>query len=123
MPSVAIIGASVDRSKFGNKAVRAFRLKGYDVYPVHPTATEIEGLKVYPTIAAVPAESLDRVSMYLSPDRGMEVIEQVAQKQVGEVWLNPGAESPKLIARARELGLNVIAACSIVAIGVDPHSL
>jgi uncharacterized protein len=123
MPTIAIIGASADRSKFGNKAVRAYRLKGYDVYPVHPTAAEIEGLNAYRSIRDVPLESLDRVSIYLPPERGVTVLEDVAQKRVGEVWLNPGAESPSVLARARALGLNVIAGCSIVDIGVDPHQL
>ena len=123
MPTIAIIGASADRSKFGNKAVRAYQLKGYEVYPVHPAATEIEGLKVYHSILDVPLESIDRVSIYLPPVRGLDVIEEVAKKRVGQVWLNPGAESPQLMARARALGLNVIAGCSIVDIGVDPHQL
>jgi predicted CoA-binding protein len=123
MPSIAIIGASSDRSKFGNKAVRAYRLKGYDVYPVHPKATEIEGLKAYATIEDVPGESLDRVSLYLPPERGLEVLERIARKNVGEVWVNPGAGNSRLMARGRELGLNLIAGCSIVDIGVDPHQL
>ena len=123
MPSIAIIGASADRSKFGNKAVRAYLLRGYEVYPVHPKAAEIEGLMVYPAIADLPAESLDRVSLYLPPERGMDVLEQIARKRVGEVWVNPGAGSPELMARGRELGLKMIAGCSIVDIGVDPHQL
>ena len=123
MPSIAIIGASNDRSKFGNKAVRAYLLKGYDVYPVHPSAAEIEGLKVYPTIETVPAESLERVSLYLPPARGLGVLEQIAGNRVEQVWVNPGAGSPELMARGRELGLNMIAGCSIVDVGVDPHQL
>ena len=66
---------------------------------------------------------LDRVSLYLPPERGMDVLEQIARKRVGEVWVNPGAGSPELMARGRELGLNMIAGCSIVDIGVDPHQL
>ena len=51
------------------------------------------------------------------------VIDQVARKKVAEVWLNPGAESPELEARGRELGLNVIVGCSILAVGVSPGEL
>jgi len=54
MKSVAIIGASADQSKFGNKAVRAFQQQGYEVYPVNPKATEIEGLPAFASIRDVP---------------------------------------------------------------------
>src|SRR5216683_1427497 len=89
-------------------------------FPVHPAAQTIEGVPVFHSILEVPAEKVDRVSLYLPPQIGLQVIEEIAQKAVGEVWLNPGAESPALIARGQELGLNMIVGCSIVDIGVDP---
>jgi predicted CoA-binding protein len=120
MPTVAIVGASSDRSKFGNKAVRAFRDQGYTVYPVHPSATEIEGLKAYRSVTDI-KEPLDMVSVYLSPTIGLKVVEEIALNPPAELWLNPGAESPELIKKAEQLGLTVIAACSIVGIGKSPH--
>jgi uncharacterized protein len=122
-PAVAIVGASPDRAKYGNKAVRAYRRMGYEVYPIHPKAAEIEGEKAYPSLDAVPREDFERVSFYVPPAVGMSVIEQVARKKVDEVWLNPGAESPELEAKGRELGLNVIVGCSILAVGVSPEEL
>jgi predicted CoA-binding protein len=119
-PTVAVIGASNDRAKFGNKAVRAFRNAGYEVYPVNPGVEEVEGLRAYPSLDAVPLEGIDRVSFYVPPGAGLQVLDQVARKQVGEVWLNPGAESPEILARAERLGLNVVRACSILAVGQDP---
>lgn len=122
-PTIAIIGASTHRGKYGNRAVRGYAQQGYDVFPIHPRAEVIEGHKAYRSVLDVPVKELDRVSIYLPPEIGLQVIEEVARKPVREVWLNPGAESPELIARARELGLNVIVACSLVAVGVDPHGL
>src|SRR5882757_5581697 len=117
-PAVAVIGASPDPTKFGNKALRAYRRMGYEVYPIHPKAAEIEGEKAYASLDAVPRLDFERVSFYVPPAVGLGLIEQVTRKKVDEVWLNPGAESPELEARGRELGLNVIVGCSILAVGV-----
>src|SRR5260370_30096913 len=86
-PTIAIIGASADPNKFGNKAVRAYMHSGYQVFPIHPTAQTIEGLPVYHSIAEVPVEKLDRVSLYLPPEIGLQVIEQITQKPARELWL------------------------------------
>jgi uncharacterized protein len=118
-PSIAIIGASTNRSKFGNKAVRAYRAAGFDVYPVNPGADEVEGIKAYASLADVPLERLDRVSLYVPASVGVAVLDEVARKQVGELWLNPGADAPEVVARAEALGLNVVQACSLLAIGAD----
>lgn len=120
MPTVAILGASADRSKFGNKSVRAHVAKGYDVYPINPKGGEIEGLPAFSRLADVPVERLDRVSVYLPPAIGLTAIEEVAAKGCGELWLNPGAEGAEVVARARELGIDPIVACSIVDLGTSP---
>ena len=119
---VAVIGASSERRKFGNRALRAFRQQGYTVIPINPHEEEVEGLKAFRSVLDVPGP-IDMASFYVPPDVGERVIEEVAQKGITEVWLNPGAESEALIARARVLGLKPIVACSIVAIGENPYSL
>ena len=124
MPTVAILGASADHSKFGNKAVRAFLAKGYDVYPVNPKGGELEGLRVYPSLAAIPADvKLDRISVYLPPAVGLKAVPDTAARGCDELWLNPGSESDELVEAAEKQGLNVIQACSIVDIGMSPHDL
>jgi uncharacterized protein len=116
---VAVIGASADRRKFGNKAVRAFVRQGYDVVPINPHEASVEGLKAYRSVLDVPGR-IDLATVYLPPEVGLSVIEEVARKGIAEVWLNPGAESPALVAAARALGLSPIEACSIVGIGETP---
>lgn len=117
--SVAIIGASTNRRKFGNKAVRAFRDGGWQVYPVNPDAKEVEGLRCYPSIRDVP-EPIDRVSMYVPARAARTMLDDIAAKRPGEVFFNPGSDDPDLIRMAKEKGLNVIQACSIVNIGLRP---
>jgi predicted CoA-binding protein len=122
MKSIAIIGASNDRRKYGNKAVRAYRQQGYTVYPVHPSAESIEGLKAFGSILDVPVRP-ELVSVYLPPPLVLRVLPDIATKGCDELWLNPGADSEQVLAEAGRLGLNVIQACSIVGAGVSPESL
>jgi predicted CoA-binding protein len=122
-PTVAILGASAERTKFGNKSVRAHLAKGYQVFPVNPRGGEIEGLPVYATLSEIPGGTLDRVSVYLPPAIGIKLLPEIADHGCKELWLNPGSESEELVAEARKLGLNVIEACSIVAVGMSPHEM
>ena len=122
MKTVAILGASNDRSKFGNKAVRAFRQQGYTVYPVNPKETEIEGLPAFKSIADVPGRP-EMVSVYLAPAVVLKILPDIAAMGCDELWLNPGTDSEEVVAEAARLGLNIIRACSIVSVGVAPHSL
>jgi predicted CoA-binding protein len=121
-PTIAIIGASANRSKYGNRAVRAYAARGYEVFPVHPHEQTIEGLRAYRSVLDVPVAELDRISLYVPPEVGLRLLDEIARKGAREVWLNPGAESPELIARAEALGLPLVLACSIVAVGADPHA-
>ena len=119
---VAVIGASSNRQKFGNRAVRAFLQQGFTVIPINPHETEVEGLKAYASVLDVPGP-VDMASLYVPPEIGEQLIGEIARKGIGEVWLNPGAESDELIARARALQIQPIVACSIVAIGENPYAI
>jgi hypothetical protein len=117
---VAIIGASSSRHKFGNRALRAFERQGFTVIAINPNEREVEGHKTYPTVLDYPGP-IDMATVYIPPRHGVGVMEQLAKKGVPEVWLNPGADGPEVVTRARELGLNTIQACSIMAIGESPY--
>ena len=122
MKTVAIIGASTDRAKFGNKAVRAFLQRGYTVFPVNPKESQVEGVTAFKSIADVPARP-NLVSVYLPPPVLLKVLPDIAAKGCDELWLNPGTESAEVVALAEQLKLNVIQACSIVGIGIPPEEL
>lgn len=120
-PTVAILGASADRSKFGNKSVRAHQQQGYRVFPVNPKGGLIEGLSVFKTLAEIP-DALDRISVYLPPSVVMRLLPEIREKGCRELWLNPGSESDELIRQATTMGLAPIVACSIVDLGESPAS-
>lgn len=116
---VAVVGASTDRRKFGNKALRAFLHRDYEVIPINPHHDEVEGLRTYPSVVDVPGP-IDVATVYVPPEVGEQVIDEIARKGIREVWLNPGSESAHLIAHAQRLGIEPIVACSILAIGERP---
>lgn len=113
------MGASRDRRKFGNRAVRAFRRQGHDVIPINPNVSEVEGLRTYASVLDVP-RAIDVATLYVPPHIGVSIISDIAAKGIPELWVNPGAESDTLVAVAHALGLKPILACSILAIGEDP---
>ena len=118
--SVAVLGASGDRGKYSNKAVRAYIEQGWEVYPVNPKGGEIEGLKVYTSIEEIPA-AIDRVTMYLPPAVGVKVLPGIAAAKPKEFFVNPGAESDELVEEAKRLGVEPILACSILELGLRPE--
>lgn len=119
MPSVAVIGASQARTKYGNRAVRAYLRQGWKVYPVNPNVAEVEGLRTYARVTDIP-DPIDRAALYVPAEIGVAVLDGVKQKGIKELFVNPGAESDELLARAEQLGLDPIQACAIVDIGERP---
>jgi hypothetical protein len=118
--TVAVIGASSNRAKFGNKALRAYERQGYTVLAINPNEAEVEGHPTYASVLDVPGP-IDMATVYVQPAVAVKVMEQLAAKGIPEVWLNPGADDEVVVARARQLGLNPIQACSIIAIGESPY--
>ena len=119
--TVAVVGASSDRRKFGNKALRAFQAEGCTVIPINPNEREVEGIQTFASVLDVPG-AIDMATVYVQPDVAMRLMSEFQQKGIPEIWVNPGAESDELLADARRRQLNVIAACSILGIGRNPSS-
>ena len=117
--TVAIIGASSNRDKFGNKALRAFEKQGYTVIPINPTETDVEGHPAYKSVLDVPG-TIDLATIYVPGAVGVRVMDDLAKKGIPEVWLNPGADDRAVVDKARALGLNTVVHCSIIAIGESP---
>jgi predicted CoA-binding protein len=104
----AVAGASNDRSKYGNKVLRAYLSHGYEAYPVHPKETVVEGIPAYPDLASLP-KKVRGVSIITPSVVTERLVEEAAKLGIPRVWMQPGAESPEAIRRATELGLTVIA--------------
>jgi predicted CoA-binding protein len=114
----AVIGASLDRSKYGNKVLRAYLQANRTVFPVNPKAEIVEGLKAYSSLTELP-EAVHGISIITPPEVTRSVIEQAGTLGIQNVWMQPGAESDVAIGCATQLGMNVIAGgpCILVALG------
>lgn len=104
----AVVGASEDRSKFGNLTFRELLNRGKRVYPVNPNAREVEGYACYPDLKSVP-EKVDRVLIVVPPKQGVDVVKQALEIGITSVWFQPGAESEEAIEYCKEHGMEVIA--------------
>ena len=111
--TVAVVGASSDRNKFGNKALRAFRAQGYTVLAINPNEESVEGEQTYASVLDVPGH-IDMATVYVQPEVAESLLDEFEKKRIPEIWINPGAESDRLMAEAARRKLNMIYACSII---------
>ena len=119
MPTIAVVGASSDRSKYGNKAVRAYLKRGWTVYPVNPREPAVEGRPAFRSIRDVPGP-VDRAALYVPPSVGETLLDDLATVKPREVFLNPGTESMSLLAGLAIRNLPVATGCAIIDIGEAP---
>ena len=114
----AVVGASTDRDKYGNKVLRVYQQTKRPVYPINPKADEVEGLQAYPDLASLP-EAVHGISVITPPQVTAKIAEQAAELGIRNIWMQPGAEFEGAEARGEELGLNIIpgTACILVVLG------
>ena len=114
----AVVGASRDRAKYGNKVLRAYLQNGRDVVAVNPNVDRIEGVPSYADLRSLP-EPVDAVSIVTPPAVTGRVVDEAAELGIRHVWLQPGAESDPAIARAEGAAMDLIAGgpCVLVALG------
>jgi len=119
----AVAGASRDRSKYGNKVFLAIAASGRTVYPLNPTAPEVEGATAYALIAVLPAVP-ESLSIVTPPHVTREVIQQAIAAGVKNIWMQPGAEDTQASQAARDAGLNVIddGSCILVSLSIERSS-
>ncbi|PKL48286.1 MAG: CoA-binding protein [Candidatus Riflebacteria bacterium HGW-Riflebacteria-2] len=110
---VVVLGASTNPDRYSNKAVKMLLEYGHEVVPVHPVATEIEGLAVVPRLNQVTGK-VDTLTLYLSPDTLTPMQADIVNLNPGRVIFNPGTENPPLMQALRQHGLKVVEACTLV---------
>jgi predicted CoA-binding protein len=113
----AVVGASTDREKYGNKVLRVYRQNNLDAVPINPKANQVEGLKAYSDLASVPG-TVDGVSIITPPAVTENVVAEAVKRGIKNIWMQPGAESALAIDLAEQGGANVIAGgpCILVSL-------
>ena len=105
---IALVGASLNPKKFGHVAFRELARRGYEMVPVHLTASRVAGVRSYQSLQAVEG-TLDGVLVAVPPARVPGVLRDAAAVGVKNVWLQSGTESAEAVALGRELGLHLVA--------------
>ena len=116
----AVVGASQDRAKYGNKVLRLYMQNDMEAVPINPTAEEIEGLKAYPDLASAPG-TIDAVSIITPPAVTERVVQDAIARGIKHIWMQPGAESQKAIKAAADAGANVIASGPCILVALHYH--
>jgi predicted CoA-binding protein len=117
-PVFAVVGASTNREKYGNKVLRSYLQRGRTVHCVHPSETAIEGVPCVRSIRDLP-EGVEALSIITPPPITERIVREAAEKGIRRLWMQPGAESPAALKLCEELGLSVIAGgpCVLVLLG------
>lgn len=121
-PAFGVVGASVNRQKFGNKVLRCYLQHGRKAIPVNPNEPEIEGVSCAVTIGDLPPDAVS-ISMITPPAVTAQLVPLAIEKGIKNIWMQPGAEHPEAVALCRERGINVIAdgSCLLVVMGYHEH--
>jgi len=114
----AVVGASRDRSKYGNKVLRVYLQQNLPVFAVNPNVDEVENVQAYPDLASLPKQ-VHGISVITPPHVTELVVEQAGKLGIKNIWMQPGSESDVALSRAEEMGMNVIAGgpCALVVLG------
>jgi uncharacterized protein len=114
----AVVGASQDREKYGNKVLRAYLQRQRLVYPVNPSAAVVEGLAAVPDLASLP-QPVYGLSIVTPPRVTEQVVAQAARLGIGHIWMQPGSENDRAVEIALQADMNVIwgGPCILVALG------
>lgn len=117
-----VVGASSRREKYGNKVLRCYQQNGRRAIPVNPTEAEIEGISCVKSVTDLP-EEVTSISIITPPAVTEKIVDQALARGIRNLWMQPGAESPAAVERARKAGANVIAdgSCVLVVMGYHEH--
>lgn len=103
----AVVGATDNTEKYGNRIVKNLKKRGYEVYPVNPNLEEVEGIKCYPDLYTLPCK-VDVVDFVVPPRVTEAVLQDCEKLDLKSIWLQPGSESEAAIDYCHRHGMQVV---------------
>ena len=111
--TVVVLGASPKPERYSNQAVRALVEHGHRVIPVHPLLKKIAGVVVVPALSGI-KDPVNTLTLYVGPERGKELLQDMINLDPDRVIMNPGTESDEIEEALNAKGIAVLRACTLV---------
>ena len=107
--TIAMVGASADKTKFSYGVLRQLSEIGYDILPVNPNPTvlEIRGLKVYRSLAEID-KPVDMVDVFRPKEELYGIAEQAIAIRAKVLWGQIGVYDDRAAKLAEDAGLKVV---------------
>ena len=105
--SIALVGASKNPDKYGNKILKDLISKGYRVFPINKFEKEIEGLEVFKNVTDL-KEIPSIINFVVPPNESKTVTNYLVSKGYDNFWYQPGAESEDISFYLKSLNKNFI---------------
>ncbi len=103
----AVIGATNNTSKFGNKIFKRLKNYGFNVVPINPVYEEVENTKALDCVSEL-QDDVSVLNVVVSPEKSMAMLDNIDKTSIKYVWFQPGTYNNEVIEKANQLGLNVI---------------
>ena len=106
-PVVAVVGATDNPRKYGNRIYLDLKGKGFRVYPVNPSRDSVDGDPTYASLADLP-EMPDIIDFVVPPTRTLRILAQANELGLMNAWIQPGAESDDVVTYLDDHGFNYL---------------
>jgi uncharacterized protein len=104
---LAIAGASRNPKKFGGMVLAELKKKGFELYPVHPVAKEIEGIPCFSSVNELPGD-VDHLYIVTPRNQTTVIMEQALKHGIKKIWIQQKSETPEALEMAKKQNIPVI---------------
>ena len=111
--TVVVLGASPKAERHSNQAVRALVENGHRVIPVHPLLKQIGGVVAVPALGHI-HEAVHTLTLYVGPEKGIQLLQEMIDLRPDRVIMNPGTESEEIEVQLTARGIQVVKGCTLV---------
>lgn len=105
--TIAVVGLSPDPARPSHEVARAMQRYGYTIIPVHPSAQQVLGERVYRRLAEVPVP-IDLVNVFRRAEYLDQVVEECIALGIPALWIQLGIVNEQAAMRARQAGMTVV---------------